>query len=106
MAGDHALVAFRSFAEVLAVNAADVRTANRRRLHPKENFAVTGTRVGHFAQLGCAVAREISSRHCAMAPSTSQRSSQLCPWFHKNTCPLINRQFLSMPAIARMSPSV
>ena len=41
-----------------------------------------------------------------ISPFRSQRSSQLWPSFHRNTCPLINRQFLLMPAIASISSSV
>ena len=41
-----------------------------------------------------------------MTPSGSHRSSQDWFAFHRKTCPLIRRLFLSIPAIACISPSV
>ena len=41
-----------------------------------------------------------------ISPSISHRSSHVCPSFHKKTCPLIRRQFLSIWAIAAISSSV
>jgi hypothetical protein len=106
VAGHHALVAFRTLAQVLVIDAADVRAADGGRLHAKQHFAVAGHRNGHLLQFDRAVAGEVCAFHCLIAPSRSQRSSQVWSCFHKKTCPLMRRQFLSMPAMAAMSASV
>jgi len=41
-----------------------------------------------------------------ISPPGSHRSSQPWPSFHRKTCPLMRRQFLSMPAISFISASV
>ena len=56
VAGDHALVAFRAFAQVLVIDAADVRAADGGRLHAQQHFAVARLGDGHFFQFDRAVA--------------------------------------------------
>src|SRR5215471_9143279 len=106
VARDHALVALRTLAEMLVIDTPDIRPANRRRLHAQQHFAVAGRGHGNFLQLDGAVAGQVRASHCLITPSRSQRSSQLCPAFHKNTWPLMRRQFRSTPAMARISSAV
>ena len=86
------------------VDAPDIRPANGGGLHPQQHLAVARLGNGHFPQYGRAVAGQEGplhcSGHCAISPFGSHRSSQLWSCLHRNTWPLIRRQFLSMPAIA------
>src|SRR5271165_6757637 len=69
----------------------------------------------HDAQHGRGASHVICATHWLMllsrfhggviSPVGSQRSSQLWPSFHRNTWPLISRQFRSIAAISRMSCS-
>ena len=62
--GDHALVAFGTLAQMLVIDAADVRAADGGRLHAKQHFAVAGRRNGHLFQFDGAVAGEECACHC------------------------------------------
>ncbi len=125
---DHALITFGALAQVLAVDCPDVAAADRRGFHSNQNLAMAGFGNRVFLVFDCAVARQDNARHgcssraqccCAhvlvhpsrfqggvISPVGSQRSSQFWPSFHRNTCPLISRQFRSIAAIALMSCSV
>ena len=63
MAGDDALVAFRAFAEVLVIDAADVGTADRRGLHAQQHLSMARSRHGHGTQLDGAVSGQERSGH-------------------------------------------
>ncbi len=106
----HALVAFGTLAQMLVIDAADVRAADSGCLHTKQHFAMAGRGDGHFFQFDRAVAGEECachcSCHCLITPSRSQRSSHVWCCFHKKTCPLMRRQFLSIAAMAAISASV
>src|ERR1035438_3467176 len=56
VAGHHSLVAFRTLAQMLVIDAADIRTADGGRFHAKQHFAVAGRRNGHLFQFDRAVA--------------------------------------------------
>src|ERR1035441_7568606 len=61
--GHHALIAFRTLAQVLVIDAAYVRTADGGGLHAEQHFAVAGHRHGHFLQFDRAVAGEVRAFH-------------------------------------------
>ena len=104
--GHHALVALGALAQMLVIDAADVRTADGGRLHAEQHFAVARDRDGHLFQFDGAVAGKECACHCGITPFTSQRSSQVWSCFHKKTCPLIRRQLRSIPAMAAISSAL
>jgi hypothetical protein len=63
MAGDFVLVPFGTFPEVLAVNGPDVASADRRRLHLNEHFAVPGLRNRYVLEDHGAISRQIRGFH-------------------------------------------
>src|SRR5665811_2206507 len=64
MAANHARrIAFRTLAEVLAVDGSDVTAANRGSLHLDENLPVAGRRDWKLAELHGAVPRKYGSEH-------------------------------------------
>ena len=63
----HALVTFRTLAQMLVINAADVRAADGGRLHAKQHFAVAGYRNRHLFQYDGAIAGEERAFHCSIA---------------------------------------
>ena len=57
VSGDDALVALGALAQVLVVNAADIRPADGRRLHAEENFAMARLGYGRFPEFRRAISR-------------------------------------------------
>ena len=78
VARDHArLVALGPLAEVLVVDAADVRAADRGALGPDQHFAVSRFRDGELTQLRAAVARKHETPHRLVhVPSPHSESCQ------------------------------
>ena len=58
MPRDYALIAFRTFPQVLMIDCADIRTANRRGLYGEKNFAMARLRDRNFFHLDSAVPRK------------------------------------------------
>jgi hypothetical protein len=77
MAGDYTLISFWPLAEMLVVNAANVRTADRRDLHPEEHFAVRGSRNRQAPQLNFVISGKVCGPHALLAGLHSRASSQI-----------------------------
>ena len=60
--GDHSLVAFRPLAQMLVINAADIRAADGGGLHAQQHFAVSGLRNRHLPHLHRAIAGQDTRR--------------------------------------------
>jgi hypothetical protein len=63
VAGDDTLVAFRTFAQVLVIDGANVRTADGGSFDREKHLTVTGLRYRHVSQLDGTVPREKRSFH-------------------------------------------
>jgi hypothetical protein len=75
--GNHALIALRPFAQMLVVNTSNIRAAYSGGFHEEKDFSMPWLRIGDLAAIHRAVAWQIGAGHCAIAPSGSQRSSQV-----------------------------
>src|SRR5947207_892462 len=58
VSGDHALVAFRAFSEMLAIDSANIRAANGRSFHGEKHLAMSRLRYRNISYLDGAVPRK------------------------------------------------
>jgi hypothetical protein len=63
MTGNNPLISFRAFAEVLVIDASDIRATDCGCLYPKQGLAMAGTWYRHGAEFNAAVARQKRGAH-------------------------------------------